>query len=224
MSQDKQPDDNTRPEDVQQDAQAAEAAADQAAEETAAQEAAAGQDVDGAQADGDALSQAEKILDEAGADADGADHDAAAGPAGSDREAELEADLRRVQAEYVNYKRRVDRDRDVAEDQGVLKAVMALVPVLDDLDAARAAGDLEDGPMAAIAAKLDTVLNGLGLERQDQEALAGAEFDPSLQEAVLRQPSEEVPEDHIVQVFRNGYVRNGRVLRAAQVMVSAGAE
>lgn len=220
MSQDKQPDENTQPEDVRQDAEAAEAA-EAAAEQTAEQEAAAAQDVDGEPADGDALSQAERILDEASADAEGAE---APAPSGSDREAELEADLRRVQAEYVNYKRRVDRDRDVAKDQGVLKAVMALLPVLDDLDAARAAGDLEDGPMAAIAAKLDTVLSGLGLQRQDHEALAGTEFDPSLQEAVLRQPSEEVPEDHIVQVFRNGYVRNGRVLRAAQVMVSAGAQ
>lgn len=223
MSQDKQPDENIQPEDVRQDGQAAEAAdraAEQTAEQTAEQEAAAAQEVDGEQADGDALSQAEQILREAGADADGAE----AAPAGSDREAELEEDLRRVQAEYVNYKRRVDRDRDVAKDQGVLKAVASLLPVLDDLDAARAAGELSDGPMAAIAAKLDTVLNGLGLERHDQESLAGTEFDPAVHEAVLRQPNDEVPAEHIVQVFRNGYVRNGRVLRAAQVMVSAGAE
>lgn len=216
MSQDKQPDENIQPDDarVEDPKQAAEAA-DAAEEQTAAQDAASGQDVEG-----DALSQAEQILNEAGVDAEAE----GAAAAGSDREAELEADLRRVQAEYVNYKRRVDRDRDVAKDQGVLKAVMALVPVLDDLDAARAAGDLADGPMAAIAAKLDTALNGLGLERHDQESLAGTEFDPAVHEAVLRQPNEEVPAEHIVQVFRNGYVRNGRVLRAAQVMVSAGAE
>ncbi|MDO5635292.1 MAG: nucleotide exchange factor GrpE [Micrococcus sp.] len=167
-------------------------------------------------ADGDALSQAEQILNEAGVDAE---HSAAAG---SSREAELEADLRRLQAEYVNYKRRVDRDRDVAKENGTLQAVMALLPVLDDIDAARAAGDLADGPMAAIAAKLDHALEGLGLERHDQETLAGTEFDPATHEAVMRQPHEEVAEEHIIQVFRNGYVRNGRVLRAAQVMVSAG--
>ena len=136
----------------------------------------------------------------------------------------LETDLRRLQAEYVNYKRRVDRDRDLARDAGVLKAVTALLPVLDDIDAARAAGDLTDGPFAAIATKLDTVLAGLGLERHDQAALAGVEFDPALHEAVMRQPHAEVPADHVVQVFRNGYVRDGRVLRAAQVMVSAGDE
>lgn len=166
--------------------------------------------------DGDALAQAERILDEAGAEAPQ--------PAASDREAELETDLRRLQAEYVNYKRRVDRDRALAQDLGVLKAVTALLPVLDDLDAARAAGDLTDGPFAAIATKLDTALAGLGLERHDQEALAGVEFDPSVHEAVMRQAHAEVPADHVVQVFRNGYVRDGRVLRAAQVMVSAGDE
>lgn len=186
---------------------------------SAEQEAAAG----GHAEDGDALSQAEQILDEAGADAQlQSDQDDPA--AGSDREAELQEDLRRLQAEYVNYKRRVDRDRDVAKDQGVLSAVTALLPVLDDLDAARAAGDLEEGPMAAIAAKLDSALAGLGLERQDHQALAGTEFDPTQQEAVMRQPHDEIPADHIVQVFRNGYVREGRVLRAAQVMVSAGTE
>lgn len=170
--------------------------------------------------DGDALAQAERILDEAGAEA-GTE---APQPAASDREAELETDLRRLQAEFVNYKRRVDRDRDLARDAGVVKAVTALLPVLDDIDAARAAGDLTDGPFAAIATKLDTVLAGLGLERHDQAALAGVEFDPALHEAVMRQPHAEVPADHVVQVFRNGYVRDGRVLRAAQVMVSAGDE
>ena len=179
----------------------------------------------GASAEGDALSQAEQILDEAGAQAS-AEGDAPAegqdAPAASDREAELLEDLRRLQAEYVNYKRRVDRDRAQAQDAGILKAVSALMPVLDDVDAARAAGDLTDGPFAAIAAKLDTALAGLGLERQDQETLAGVEFDPAVHEAVMRQPHAEVPADHVVQVFRNGYVRDGRVLRAAQVMVSAG--
>lgn len=171
-----------------------------------------------ADADGDALAQAARILDDAGLEAD------AAPAAGSDREAELETDLRRLQAEYVNYKRRVDRDRDQAKEQGVVKAVMALIPVLDDLDAARAAGDLAEGPFAAIAAKLDSALAGLGVQRQDQDELAGVEFDPAQHEAVMRQPHAEIPAEHVVQVFRNGYVREGRVLRAAQVMVSGGAE
>lgn len=176
----------------------------------------------GEPAEGDALSQAERILDEAGAEA--GDAPAVVGGEPSAREAELETDLRRLQAEYVNYKRRVDRDKDLAKDQGVLKAVMALIPVLDDLDAARAAGDLAEGPFAAIAAKLDSALAGLGVERQDQDELMGVEFDPAVHEAVMRQPSADVPAEHVMQVFRNGYVRDGRVLRAAQVMVSAGTD
>lgn len=180
--------------------------------------------------DGDALSQAERILNEAaGADGDAADEgitgaqdpDASTATA---REEELRNDLLRIQAEFVNYKRRVERDRNVATDNAIQSVLTALLPVLDDLDAARAAGDLTDGPFAAIATKFDSILAGFGLERQDQDALAGQPFDPSLHEAMLRQPSGEVPEEHIVQVFRNGYVREGRVLRAAQVMVSAGAE
>ena len=175
-------------------------------------------------AEGDALSQAEQILNEAGAASDqgvtGAqDPDAAAAVA---REEELRNHLLRVQAEFVNYKRRVERDRDVAKETAVQSVLTALLPVLDDVDAARAAGDLTDGPFAAIATKLDTVLSGFGLERHDQEALAGQPFDPMHHEAVIRQPHEEVPEEHIIQVFRNGYIRGDRVLRAAQVMVSAG--
>lgn len=183
------------------------------------------------EAEGDALSQAEQILNEAGVDSAGSpdasdegvtgaqDPDAATAGA---REEELRNDLLRVQAEFVNYKRRVERDRDVAKEAAVQSVLAALLPVLDDVDAARAAGDLTDGPFAAIATKLDTVLSGFGLERHDQEALAGQPFDPMHHEAVIRQPNEEVPEEHIVQVFRNGYVRGDRVLRAAQVMVSAG--
>jgi molecular chaperone GrpE len=185
----------------------------------------------GAGEDGDALSQAERILNEAAAGADGdAADEGITGAQDPDtagatvREEELRTDLLRVQAEFVNYKRRVERDRNVAKDSAIVSVLTALLPVLDDLDAARAAGDLVEGPFAAIATKFDTVLSGFGLERQDQESLAGQPFDPAQHEAVLRQPSAEVPEEHIVQVFRNGYVREGRVLRAAQVMVSAGAE
>ncbi|MGM7671170.1 nucleotide exchange factor GrpE [Microbacterium sp. A93] len=182
----------------------------------------------GGTAEGDALSQAEQILNEAGVDSGDASDEGVTGAQDEElagataREEELRNDLLRVQAEFVNYKRRVERDRDVAKENAVQSVLTALLPVLDDVDAARAAGDLTDGPFAAIAAKLDTVLTGFGLQRHDQEALAGQPFDPTHHEAVIRQPHQEVPEEHIVQVFRNGYVRGERVLRAAQVMVSAG--
>lgn len=179
-------------------------------------------------AEADALSQAEQILNEAGGDVTDASDEGVTGAQDEElagataREEELRNDLLRIQAEFVNYKRRVERDRDVAKENAVQSVLTGLLPVLDDVDAARAAGDLTDGPFAAIAAKLDTVLAGFGLQRHDQEALAGQPFDPMHHEAVIRQPNTEVPEEHIVQVFRNGYVRGERVLRAAQVMVSAG--
>lgn len=166
----------------------------------------------------DAVSQAEQILQDAAA-AEEAGADAGQGVVVD----ELRNDLQRLQAEFVNYRRRVDRDRSVAKDEAVNSMLESLLPVLDDIDAARTAGDLTEGPFAAIAKKLEQVLTGHGLERHDQEALAGTEFNPAQHEAMLRQPSEEVPEEHIIQVFRNGYVRGERVLRAAQVMVSAGA-
>lgn len=180
---------------------------------------------DGETSDRDAMSQAEQIINDAAAQQDSATDEAPAeAPERSDSEVaeELRADVQRLQAEFVNYRRRVERDRDVSKDNAINSVLDSLLPVLDDLDAARAAGDLEDGPFAAIANKLDQVLASHGLERQGQDTLTGAEFDPAQHEAMLRQPSDEVPEEHIVQVLRNGYVRGERVLRAAQVMVSAG--
>ncbi|GAA1660636.1 protein GrpE [Citricoccus zhacaiensis] len=177
-----------------------------------------------ADADGDALSQAEQILNSV-ADASDEGVTGAQDPepaSATAREEELRNDLLRVQAEFVNYKRRVDRDRDVSKDNAIQSVLTALLPVLDDLDAARAAGDLAEGPFAAIATKFNSVLTGFGLERQDQDSLVGQPFDPTRHEAMLRQPSQEIPEEHVVQVFRNGYLRGERVLRAAQVMVSAG--
>ena len=172
----------------------------------------------------DPLSQVEDILNAAGAEAtaEGAEEETEEA-ASTDEAAELREDLQRLQAEFVNYRRRVERDRDVAKDNATFSMLEAMLPVLDDIDAAEAAGELE-GPFAAIARKLLTTLEGLGLVKQGADTLVGEPFDPAHHEAMLRQPSEEIAEEHIVQVFRNGYLYNERVLRAAQVMVSAGQE
>lgn len=167
----------------------------------------------------DPLSQVEDILNMADTEVDEAET-VEETPA-TDEAAELREDLRRLQAEFVNYRRRVERDRDLAKDHANYAMLESLLPVLDDIDAAEAAGDL-DGPFASIARKLVTTLEGNGLVRQDSQALVGAPFDPAHHEAMLRQPSTEIAEEHIVQVLRNGYLYNDRVLRAAQVMVSAG--
>lgn len=164
----------------------------------------------------DALGQAEAILNEAGADAEATE--AQQGEA-SATETELRNDLLRLQAEYVNYRKRVERDRAVARESAVQSVLTTILPVLDEIDAARAHGDLTDGPFAAIANKLDTILVQHGLERINE---AGVEFDPNIHEALLRQAVPEVPADHVGQVLRNGYRKGTTVLRAAQVLVATG--
>ncbi|WP_323959399.1 nucleotide exchange factor GrpE [Arthrobacter sp. JZ12] len=162
-------------------------------------------------ADGaDALAQAEAILNQAG----GGENI----PAPSTNvEAELRNDLLRLQAEYVNYRKRVERDRDVARDMAVIGVLNSLMPVLDDIDAARAHGDLAEGPFAAISTKLENALKTYGLTRIDE---TGVEFDPNIHEALIQQPSADVQFDSVSQILRAGYKKDERVLRAAQVIVA----
>ncbi|MCS3494337.1 MULTISPECIES: nucleotide exchange factor GrpE [Actinomycetes] len=164
----------------------------------------------------DALGQAEAILNEAAA---GAEADSAQPEEAGAVETELRNDLLRLQAEYVNYRKRVERDRAVARENAVQSVLNTLLPVLDDIDAARAHGDLADGPFASIANKLDGILAQHGLERINE---AGVEFDPNIHEALLRQAVDEIPADHVGQVLRTGYRKGTIILRAAQVLVATG--
>ncbi|NLS09326.1 nucleotide exchange factor GrpE [Nesterenkonia sp. MY13] len=138
---------------------------------------------------------------------------------GYDRETELENDLRRVQAEYVNYRRRVERDRNLEKERVKGQLISELMPVLDDIAAARQAGDLEDGPFAHIASRLEQVLNAQGLSPIGS---VGEAFDPNEHEAIMQQPSEDIEADHVAIVVRSGYRFGDRLLRAAQVIVSSG--
>ena len=162
--------------------------------------------------DGDALSQVEDILNSVEVPAE---ESVAQGAASAEAE-ELRDDLRRLQAEYVNYRKRVERDRAVAGEMAVIGVLNSLLPVLDDVDAARQHGDLADGPFAAIAAKLENALKTYGLVRIDE---TGVEFDPTIHEALIQQPG-EVELDTVSQVLRSGYKSGDRVLRAAQVIVA----
>ncbi|WP_445155955.1 nucleotide exchange factor GrpE [Arthrobacter sp. Hor0625] len=162
---------------------------------------------------GDALSQAEDILNSVDVPAA---ESVAQGVDAAEAE-ELKNDLRRLQAEYVNYRKRVERDRAVAGEMAVIGVLNALLPVLDDVDAARQHGDLADGPFAAIATKLETALKTYGLVRIDE---TGVEFDPTIHEALIQQPGADVETDTVSQVLRSGYRSGERVLRAAQVIVS----
>jgi molecular chaperone GrpE len=129
-------------------------------------------------------------------------------------------DLRRLQAEYVNYKKRVDRDREQARDRGVTQVVEALLPVLDDIHAAREHGDLEGGPFAAISDKLEAILGRFGVERIGAK---GEEFDPVIHEALMHVEA-ELPEDAttttVVQVIQPGFKMGERVVRPARVSVA----
>ena len=169
------------------------------------------------ESDGDALSQAEEILN--GIEVPAEESVAQGVPAGaaSTEAAELKNDLLRLQAEYVNYRKRVERDRAVAGEMAVIGVLNSLLPVLDDVDAARQHGDLEDGPFAAIATKLENALKTYGLERI---AETGVEFDPTIHEALIQQPGEDIEVDTVSQVLRTGYRSGERVLRAAQVIVA----
>jgi len=134
--------------------------------------------------------------------------------------AERLSDLQRLQAEFVNYRRRVDRDRDVARDLAVAGILEALLPVLDDIHLARQHGDLESGPFAAIAEKLESVLQRFGLSRYGEQ---GEEFNPAVHEALMHTEA-ELPEGTeqttVVQVLQPGYRTGDRVLRAARVAVA----
>ena len=134
--------------------------------------------------------------------------------------ATLLADLQRLQAEYVNYKKRVDRDREVIRHTAVGSVVESLLPVLDDIHMARQAGDLAGGPFAAIADKLEATLGRYGVERLGE---AGQEFDPNVHEALMHVEA-ELPEGAtgttVVQVLQPGYRIGDRLVRAARVSVA----
>jgi len=126
-------------------------------------------------------------------------------------------DLQRLQAEYVNYRKRVDRDRLVARDQTVVAMVESLLGVLDDVEAARQHGELADGPFASIAEKLETALGRFGWERY---GAAGETFDPTVHEALMHAHSDEVSEPTVVQVLQPGHKVGERIVRAARVAVA----
>jgi molecular chaperone GrpE len=139
--------------------------------------------------------------------------------------AERLADLQRLQAEYVNYKRRVDRDRALVQERVVRDVLESLLPVLDDIQAAREHGDLVDGPFAAIADKLEGVLGRYGLARYGAK---GEAFDPLEHEALMHTPwpteDDDLPADAsattVVTVLQPGYRAGEQVLRPARVAVS----
>ncbi len=132
------------------------------------------------------------------------------------KEAALVDDLKRLQAEYVNYRRRVDRDRDVARGLAIAGVLEAMLPVLDDIGRARDHGDL-DGAFKTVAESLESVVARFGLERYGE---AGDAFDPAIHEALMHEHSDDVTEATCTQILFPGYRVGDRILRAARVAVA----
>jgi molecular chaperone GrpE len=131
--------------------------------------------------------------------------------------AELTADLQRVQADFANYRKRALRDQQAAADRAKATVVSQLLGVLDDLDRARAHGDLDSGPLKSVADKLMSALAGLGLAAFGAE---GEDFDPVLHEAVQHEgDGGEGSKPVIGTVMRHGYRLGENVLRHALVGV-----
>ncbi|KUI23626.1 nucleotide exchange factor GrpE [Mycobacterium sp. GA-2829] len=132
----------------------------------------------------------------------------------TDEVAELKSTLQRVKAEYDNYRKRTLRDQQLIADRAKVSVVSQLLGVLDDLDRARSHGDLESGPLKAVADKLSGALEQLGLTAFGDE---GDEFDPALHEAVQHEGDGTHPV--VGTVMRRGYKVGEQVVRHAMVGV-----
>ncbi|GAA2729700.1 nucleotide exchange factor GrpE [Actinocorallia aurantiaca] len=129
---------------------------------------------------------------------------------------ERTADLKRLQAEYVNYRKRVERDRVAVREQAIGGVLTDLLPILDSLDKAREHDELV-GAFKSVGEALETTLGKLGLERFGE---VGEPFDPNVHEALTHVPSPDVTEDSILEVYQPGYRIGERVVRPARVVVA----
>ena len=132
------------------------------------------------------------------------------------KEAELLADLQRLQAEFVNYKSRVERDRDQSRNAAIAEVIRSFLPALDDLERAETHGDLEGTPFAAVGTKLRNAGEKFGLKRFGAK---GEKFNPELHNALAQTPSAEVTEETINEVIEAGYELEDRLIRPAMVSV-----
>lgn len=130
--------------------------------------------------------------------------------------AELTSDLQRVHAEYANYRKRVERDRELIRQTAVGGVLAELLSVLDDIDRARQHDEL-DGAFKSVGESLEASVTRIGLERY---GAAGEPFDPNVHEALTHEASDEVSEPTVVAVYQPGYRYADRVLRPARVAVA----
>ncbi|WP_242494884.1 nucleotide exchange factor GrpE [Nocardioides zhouii] len=131
--------------------------------------------------------------------------------------AERTADLQRLQAEYANYRKRVDRDRQLIAENATYRVLAPIIEVLDTIDRAREHGEVDSGGFKAVADQLQGVVANLGLTRFGEP---GDAFDPNLHEALSHLGTD--PEVEVItckHIAKAGYKIGDRVVRAAQVLV-----
>jgi molecular chaperone GrpE len=134
----------------------------------------------------------------------------------SARLAERTADLQRLQAEYANYRKRVERDRLAVREQALANVLTELLPVLDDIGRAREHGELSGG-FKSVAESLESATVKLGLTSYGED---GEPFDPNLHEALMHSYSSDVTEPTCVRILQPGYKVGDRILRPARVAVA----
>jgi molecular chaperone GrpE len=132
------------------------------------------------------------------------------------RLAERTADLQRLQAEYANYRKRVERDRVAVREQALANVLTELLPVLDDIGRAREHGELAGG-FKSVAESLEAAAVKLGLASYGED---GDPFDPKLHDALMHSYSPDVTEPTCVRILQPGYVVGERILRPARVAVA----
>ncbi|TFC36957.1 MULTISPECIES: nucleotide exchange factor GrpE [unclassified Cryobacterium] len=127
------------------------------------------------------------------------------------------ADLKRVTAEYANYRRRTEANREVERERVTVDVVKGLIPVLDDLDRAEKHGDLvEDSGFSTIAAKLRGSVERLGVK---SFGTVGEPFDPTIHEAIFQLPTAGIESETVGDVIETGYFLGSSLLRVAKVVV-----
>jgi len=132
------------------------------------------------------------------------------------RLAERTADLQRVQAEYANYRKRVERDRVAVGEQALANVLAKLLPVLDNIDRAREHGELSGG-FKSVAESIESAVTKLGLVRYGDP---GEPFDPNIHDALMHSFSAEVGEPICEKILQPGYKVADRILRPARVAVA----
>ena len=128
----------------------------------------------------------------------------------------LTEDLQRLQAEFANYRKRIERDRALASDLAISSVLFEFLAILDDLDRAESHGELSGG-FKAVAEQINATMTKLGLEKYGSAPEA---FDPNIHEALLHETSSEVRETTVSKILQPGYKYKERILRPARVVVT----